>query len=119
MNDDFQNAISGSKSNGTTQRATRHDPRQAQFVLLCKTIGRFVFDQVTPLRKRIDALEEKLEHFEFCGTWRSGVTFRKSNFVVHDGSLFICKCDTVMKPGTDETWQLVAKRGRDGKDSRQ
>ena len=106
-------------NNGSARAAAAHNPVEAWYRrVLLPTIGRFVGSQVKPLQRRIEELESKIANFEFCGTWRSGVTFRKGNLVVHQGSLFICRCDSVAPPGTDETWQLCTKRGRDGKDAR-
>lgn len=35
--------------------------------------------------------------------------------VSHDGSMFIALQSTDTEPGTDATWQLAVKRGRDAR----
>jgi hypothetical protein len=101
-------------NNGSARAAAAHNPVEAWYRrVLLPTIGRFVGAQVKPLRERIEALETKIAGFEYCGVWRSGVTFKRGNFVTHDGSVWHCNCDTCVKPGTDPVaWSLAIKRER-------
>jgi hypothetical protein len=72
---------------------------------------------VEPLRKRIAELATRPASLEYCGVWRSGA-YQKNQCVTFDGSLWIALCNTPHKPGTDKSWQLCVKRGRDGKDAK-
>lgn len=36
--------------------------------------------------------------------------------VTHDGSTWVAKEKTTSRPGTDATWQLMVKKGRDGRE---
>lgn len=51
----------------------------------------------------------------YKGVWREGA-YKKGDAVTSAGSLFIAMDDTETRPGTDESWKLAVKKGRDGKD---
>jgi hypothetical protein len=90
---------------------------------LLKSVGAFVADQIDKratkrieeLEKKISSLETKMANWKYCGVWSAG-KFVEGNFVSHNGSLFVCLWDTEAKPGTDSSWQLCCKRGKDGRD---
>jgi hypothetical protein len=81
-----------------------------------------IAEAVAPLKQKIAEVETKqadLAEWKFCGTWTTGF-YHKNNFVVADGSLWICLADTHLRPGDDpRCWQLCTKRGRDGRDVQQ
>ena len=67
--------------------------------------------EIAPLLRRIDELEAYTKEFTYRGVWHEG-TYRRGNFVTHDGSVWHCNADTVVKPGTDPVaWTLSVKRG--------
>lgn len=51
------------------------------------------------------------------GPWKAGV-FERGNLVTMGGSTWLATASTESRPGTDETWRLIVKAGRDGKDGR-
>lgn len=52
---------------------------------------------------------------EYRDVWKDGETYERGNFVTWGGSLFHCnESGTKSKPGTDGSWTLAVKRGRDG-----
>lgn len=51
------------------------------------------------------------------GIWKDG-GYTQGDVVTWDGSQWHCLAPTDTKPGTSKDWQLVVKRGRDGKDFR-
>ena len=54
----------------------------------------------------------------YAGVWQPSL-HRRGAVVTMDGSLWIAKAAaTEAKPGTSDDWQLMVKRGRDGKDLR-
>jgi integrin beta 3 len=53
----------------------------------------------------------------YDGVWKQETAYVAGDAVTHGGSLHIAKVDTTARPGTDD-WQLAAKRGADGRDSR-
>ena len=71
---------------------------------------------VKQLSARIDALEQRTANFRYVGTFEDGKQYEAGNFVTDAGSLFHCNAATTSKPGTDSSWTLAVKRGRDGKD---
>jgi hypothetical protein len=80
------------------------------------TMARFIESRVQPLRQRIDELENAQREFCYCGVWATG-SYKRGNFVTHDGSLWHCDADnTDTKPGTDASaWTLCVKRGKDAR----
>lgn len=82
---------------------------------LLPAIATFIESRVAPLRQRIDELEHKTENFKYVGVYESGEVYREGNFCTHQGSLWHCLTDTSSPPGTDATWQLCCKRGKDAR----
>lgn len=66
---------------------------------------------------RLAALETAENQMRFMGTFQRAIDYRKNNLLTHDGSLWIALKDAPAgKPSASEDWQLVAKRGADGRD---
>lgn len=80
-----------------------------------EAVGRNVKERILretqPLEARIKALEEQT--FEYRGVHVAGLTYRKGEFVTHQGSLWHTNCTTNSRPGTDNTYTLCCKAGRD------
>jgi hypothetical protein len=76
-------------------------------------------EELAPLLARLDALEaaqRRLENFQYVGVWRADASYSIGNFATHDGGMWHCGADgTTSEPGTDASWQLVVKRGRDAR----
>jgi hypothetical protein len=76
------------------------------------------------LLARLDAQANKIAELEsrptmkYVGVWSADEQCVEGEFCTHSGSLWACRATTRSRPGTDETWQLAAKRGNDGKDLR-
>ena len=61
--------------------------------------------------------------FDFLAPWpvyrevfRQGEQYAVNDMVTFAGSMWIAMRDTDSKPGTDDSWRLIVKKGRDGKD---
>ena len=79
-------------------------------------IMRAVADAIRPLQARIAELEAQASEFKYCGVWKSGVVYRKGNFVTHDGSLWHSNVASAHKPGDSSgAWTLAVKRGGNSK----
>ena len=97
----------------TVQHVFKHvDDR---FKTLMPAIGKFVESRMAPLRQRIAELEAKTENFRYVGVYETGNDYHAGNFVTHSGSLWHCQADTSSTPGTDATWTLCVKRGKNGR----
>lgn len=77
------------------------------------------------LEARIEVLERGLTDIrrqptlEYTGTWQEGTTYERGQMVTHQGSVWYCKRPAATRPNEDpERWQLMVKRGRDGRDAR-
>jgi hypothetical protein len=93
-------------------------PMNARDQALISAMGHEIAERdkrIEVLEQRIAALESKIANWKWVGTWTPG-QYESGNHVNHDGSTFVCLFPTTAKPGTDGSWQLCAKRGRDGKD---
>ena len=94
------------------------EDEQANFL---SAIAQFVKEQIakasTPLKERIEQLEQTLGEFGYRGTWNEGIVYYAGNFVTLGGSLWHCNAsETTSRPTTDNPdWSLAVKRGRDGK----
>lgn len=51
------------------------------------------------------------------GVWREAVTYEKADVVQWSGNAWIAREVTTEKPGESKAWELLARRGRDGKDA--
>jgi hypothetical protein len=51
-------------------------------------------------------------------TFVPGEAYERGNVVAWDGGTWVAMRQTKAKPGTDDSWKIVAKRGRDGRDRR-
>ena len=99
-----------------------HDKREGEIVdemrhvLPCE-VGKFVREQLAPLKERIEQLEQTLGEFGYRGMWQEGIVYRAGNFVTLGGSLWHCNAEaTTSRPSTDNPdYSLAVKRGRDGK----
>jgi hypothetical protein len=63
-------------------------------------------------------LEEVTKELVFKGQWNENAQYRRGNFVSMGGQVYHCNADTTSRPGTDITWTLACKSGRDGRDGR-
>lgn len=90
---------------------------QEELNKLLHLVGKFVGEQVNPLKRRIEELENQQKEFRYCGVWAHG-KYHKGNFVTHNGSLWHCDRDTDRVPGKSNDYTLCVKHGRDGRDDR-
>jgi hypothetical protein len=94
--------------------------RTSANALIVHSSGRARSRKRTPGLRRVVKLEKELAEFT-SGEWHKGVwddrQYKKGNVVTHQGSTWIARDDTSTKPGTDPAWQLIVKRGRDGRDA--
>ncbi len=72
------------------------------------------------LEERVAALELREKALAYKGTWQraTSASYARHNLCTFDGSLWIALRDAPGVPGDDDSWQLVCKRGRDGRDAR-
>lgn len=78
----------------------------------------FVDGYLQDMQKEIGQIKDSVAHRSYKGIYVPGAKYLKENCVTRDGSIFIALQDTNSVPGTDDSWQLAVKRGRDGKDGK-
>lgn len=75
--------------------------------------------RLTALEARVAAIEARPAALKYQGVWReSQAGYPEGTTITHAGSLWITRRATTSRPGTDDSWQLAVKRGRDGRDGR-
>jgi hypothetical protein len=67
-------------------------------------------------KKEIAALNA-VPVLRFMGVWKA-MEYQQRTVVTDHGSWWHAECATKSRPGTDNTWKLAIKRGRDGRDLR-
>ncbi len=60
----------------------------------------------------------RLNHPIYRDVYQHGRRYECDDVVTFGGSAWIATRDTDSKPGTDDSWKLMVKKGRDGKDWR-
>lgn len=76
-------------------------------------IGRLLDSRIGDLEARIYAVEKKSAALRYCGTWDASNAYEQGNFATHDGSVWHANAATTSRPGTDASWTLAVKHGRD------
>ena len=75
--------------------------------------------ELVTLRARLDALERAPRGLTYSGTWQRSALYQRHAGVSHHGSVWCVVVDeTRSEPGSSRDWQLVVKRGADGRDMR-
>jgi hypothetical protein len=85
---------------------------------IAQAIGELVRESEARLVARIAALEDRMKEFRFVGQWAEFKTYKAGNFCSMGGQIFHANTDTQSRPGTDSTWTLACKSGRDGRDGK-
>jgi hypothetical protein len=104
--------------------ASKDQGDNAQTRMMLKTIGKFVSDQLKPLRKEIADLKARLEEIEkrgidYRGAYQRSNEYRRGSMVTHDHSVWACIEDAAVNesPGSHPSrWQMCL-RG-DGREQR-
>lgn len=88
--------------------------------LLLKNVGKFVADQMRPLKEEIATLKAQVaaleEHgIKFVGSYQRPQTYTRGDCVTHDGGMWVATCATPPQevPGKSVCWQLSVKSPRD------
>jgi hypothetical protein len=69
--------------------------------------------------ERIDSVEARVQTLEaqtnlkYLGVWKQGNTYSVGSFVTDHGSVWHASRATNLRPGSDDSWTLAVKRGRD------
>ena len=102
---------------------TKRKMPQTDGEVLTKVLGEVIAherklyrDGLARLERRVEQLEARPTGIKYLGVWDRGRAYGKGDFVTKAGSLFCAHVDHPNEPGTDKTWQLAVKRGRDAKE---
>jgi hypothetical protein len=66
--------------------------------------------------EHVRTAQAKLMREWYQGVYERGTVYRMGQGVTWDGILWVANEDTKSTPGSDGTWTLAVKRGRDGRD---
>lgn len=90
---------------------------------LIRGIAMFVDDYAKPLKQEIDELKGRIAELEaggirYCGIYQRASAYKRGSVVTHQGSMFVAVVDVGPNevPLLSQSWQLSAKKGRDGRD---
>jgi hypothetical protein len=83
-------------------------------------LGKQMAEELAKRDARIKELEERPVGLNYAGVFKPTASYPKHSAVSHAGSVWCAKKDFPSgEPGTANSgWQLVCKRGRDGKDGK-
>lgn len=83
-----------------------------------KALQEWIAQQISDVARRLDQLEAS--GIKFAGVWQRATGYRRGCVVTHQGSAWcaIRDHDEPEEPGKSDAWQLMVKRGADGKDAR-
>jgi hypothetical protein len=99
---------------GTPSRKTAPPTQifsELQIEALAHLLTEVLKEDIAPLAERVSAIEARPE-LKHVGTWREGKTFREGNLVTDKGALWLCRKNTLKRPGTAPTnWLLICKAG--------
>jgi hypothetical protein len=70
--------------------------------------------EIAGLQQRVVELEQR-PTLKYLGVWKEGQAYWPGNAVTDRGSVFICKANTLDRPGGSDAWQLAVQRGRDAR----
>jgi hypothetical protein len=102
----------------TVKRLLSEAKFEEVMVLILKAVRKETGAQLAALEIKLVRLEAAMEQFKFVGQWQEHKTYKAGNFVSMGGSIFHANADTDSRPGTDTSWTLAVKSGRDGRDGR-
>ena len=106
-------------STETVRAMVRAEIRKFADDVMAEAIGRCIGEMAREVEARFVAkLEEATKEFAYKGVWTENTTYRRGNFVSMGGQVYHCNADTKSRPGTDSSWSLACKSGRDGRDGR-
>jgi hypothetical protein len=83
-------------------------------------LGKQMAEELAKRDARIKELEERPVGLNYAGVFKPAASYPKHSAVSHAGSVWCARKDFPPgEPGTANSgWQLVCKRGRDGKDGK-
>lgn len=112
-----------------------HGTRTAKLAFRLGVAGKLTADQALilvgelaehfrKLKARIEELESHKKQMEeygirYCGVWQRAIgdLYKKGAVVTHDGSAWVCVKDfPELEPGTCNEWQMLVRRGKEGKE---
>ena len=103
----------------------RRRPASAQRKAFAKILADALLDELLTMlplmiQREVDARVAKFPQLRHVGVWDADRQYHEQECVTCDGSMWVARRDLkVIKPGTDAgagAWQLVVKRGKDGRD---
>jgi hypothetical protein len=94
------------------------DALQDVLVRVVAAIHKQTDGKIAALEAKLNALQSAMAQFKFVGQWREGMQCRAGNFITTGGQVWHCNADTTSRPGTDSSFTLAVKSGRDGRDGR-
>ncbi|MPZ36600.1 MAG: hypothetical protein GEU95_00825 [Rhizobiales bacterium] len=67
---------------------------------------------------KIKELRQSMPAMKYVGVWVPDADYRQGNFVTDHGALWHANTTTRSRPGTDSSWTLAVKKGKDARNDR-
>jgi hypothetical protein len=80
-------------------------------------INRETDAKIAAFEAKISGLQAAMQEFAYKGAWTER-QYRTGNFVSMGGQVYHANADTTSRPGSDSSWTLAVKSGRDGRDGK-
>jgi len=78
---------------------------------IANAIVLFVREQLAPILKRLDAIEQQPPSPHYAGTFTSEKSYARGSLVTKAGGLWLALQTTTQVPGRSDQWKLVVKSG--------
>ena len=71
----------------------------------------FVREQLAPILKRLDDIEQQPPSPHYVGTFEQGKAYARGSLTTRSGGLWLALENTTQVPGRSDQWRLVVKSG--------
>lgn len=93
-----------------------HGAKRVQLALP-RALLTLVFEQDRKI-KNLEARLNSMPAVSYAGVYTPGTKYMRGMLTTYGGALWHAQVATSSRPGTDDTWRLCVKAGRDGRDAR-
>jgi hypothetical protein len=94
-----------------TAPASKGGLSQESIEAIAEGIVTFVGEQVVPILRRLDALEQQPPSPRYAGTYEQQKRYGRGALVTRSGGLWLAIEDTTETPGRSDRWKLIVKSG--------
>ena len=109
--------MSSAKIRATARAEVRRYAADVLAPAIASAVGELIHAAEQRLEVKLAAVEAATE-LRFVGQWQEHKSYKAGNFASTGGQIWHCNVDSNSRPGSDNSWTLACKSGRDGRDGR-